>query len=343
MLIFYYYYFQDNYDNQCETDAIKSEINNEKQNSFEKLIDEAKKELEKQKLQLVNKSLNIESILQRQNSINDVDGQSSLADSSFNNNNENLSQNEIELQENLTNINVEIDLKERLIVELEEQKSQFNLMKYYYEEKLDVLNDRMHKIESERDNIIDNYSKFNQTIGNDEKIKKVKIDYELKLKNLSQEIQKYTNLKQKHQQMLKQQQENEKQIEQMNRELVEMKKFKIKLLKQLKVETTKYKSDEKNYLKEIQSLKRDHAKKDSQIRNLNEENKRKCVILKRKQEQIQALSKQQRQIFTNKVNRMASSLMVPSTNTSNSSYTQKLNQFKWQHIENKVSYYRQLY
>ena len=317
---------------------VKIEINNEKQNSFEKLIDEAKKELEKQKLQLVNKSLNIENILQQQqqNNINDIDGQQSS--NNVVDENQNLSQNEFELQENLTNINVEIDLKERLIVELEEQKSQFNLMKYYYEEKLDVLNDRMHKIESERDNIIDNYSKFNQSVGNDEKIKKVKIDYELKLKNLSQEIQKYTNLKQKHQQMLKQQQENEKQIEQMNRELVEMKKFKIKLLKQLKVETTKYKSDEKNYLKEIQTLKRDHAKKDSQIRNLNEENKRKCVILKRKQEQIQALSKQQRQIFTNKVNRMASNLMVPSTNTStNSSYSQKLNQFKWQNIENNVS------
>jgi kinesin family member 21 len=318
--------------------VVKIEINNEKQNSFEKLIDEAKKELEKQKLQLVNKSLNIENILQQQqqNNINDIDGQQSS--NNVVDENQNLSQNEIELQENLTNINVEIDLKERLIVELEEQKSQFNLMKYYYEEKLDVLNDRMHKIESERDNIIDNYSKFNQSVGNDEKIKKVKIDYELKLKNLSQEIQKYTNLKQKHQQMLKQQQENEKQIEQMNRELVEMKKFKIKLLKQLKVETTKYKSDEKNYLKEIQTLKRDHAKKDSQIRNLNEENKRKCVILKRKQEQIQALSKQQRQIFTNKVNRMASNIMVPSTNTStNSSYSQKLNQFKWQNIENNVS------
>jgi hypothetical protein len=318
--------------------VVKIEINNEKQNSFEKLIDEAKKELEKQKLQLVNKSLNIENILQQQqqNNINDIDGQQSS--NNVVDENQNLSQNEFELQENLTNINVEIDLKERLIVELEEQKSQFNLMKYYYEEKLDVLNDRMHKIESERDNIIDNYSKFNQSVGNDEKIKKVKIDYELKLKNLSQEIQKYTNLKQKHQQMLKQQQENEKQIEQMNRELVEMKKFKIKLLKQLKVETTKYKSDEKNYLKEIQTLKRDHAKKDSQIRNLNEENKRKCVILKRKQEQIQALSKQQRQIFTNKVNRMASNLMVPSTNTStNSSYSQKLNQFKWQNIENNVS------
>ncbi len=248
-----------------------------------------------------------------------------------------VNQNEFEIQENLTNINVEIDLKERLIVELEEQKNQFNLMKYYYEEKLDVLNERMHKIEFERDNIIDNYSKLNNNLVNDEKIKKIRLDYELKLKNLSQEIQKYTNLKQKHQQMLKQQHENEKQIEQMNKEVVEMKKFKIKLIKQLKFETNKYKSDEKNYLKEIQTLKRDHAKKDSQIRNLNEENKRKCVILKRKQEQITALSKQQRQVYVNKTNRMTSSLIIPSSSNGASTYAQKINQYKWQNIENNVS------
>ena len=293
----------------------------------------------------MNKSINIEAILQQQQSTNNDtefklnNNKSSsklsllICDSTTRCND--LSQNEIELQENLTNINVEIDLKERLIVELEEQKNQFNLMKYYYEEKLDVLNERMHKIESERDNIIENYTKFNQNLANDEKIKKVKLDYELKLKNLSQEIQKYTNLKQRHQQMVKQQQENEKQIDQMTKELVEMKKFKIKLLKQLKMETTKYKSDEKNYLKEIQSLKRDHAKKDSQIRNLNEDNKRKAVILKRKQEQIQALSKQQRQMYVNKANKMASSLIIPST-TNGSTYAQKLNQYKWQNIENNV-------
>lgn len=275
---------------------------------------------------------------QSSSSINDINSLFETFNETANNENS-LSQNEIELQENLTNINVEIDLKERLIVELEKQKSQFNLMKYYYEEQLDVLNDRMHKIETERDSIIDNFSKSNQSgVAIEDKIKKVKCDYELKLKNLSQEIQKYTNLKQKHQQMLKQQQENEKQIEQMNNELVEMKRFKIKLIKQLKVETTKYKSDEKNFRKEIQSLKRDHAKKDSQIRNLNEENKRQSAILKRKQEELQALSKQRRQVLTNKVNRMASNLMVPSTiNGGAGTYAQKLNQFKWQNIENNVN------
>ena len=41
--------------------------------------------------------------------------------------------------------------------------------------------------------------------------------------------------------MVKQQHENEKQMEQLNKELIEMKKFKVKLLKQLKTETNKIK------------------------------------------------------------------------------------------------------
>ena len=59
-------------------------------------------------------------------------------------------------------------------------------MKYYYDKKLDVLNDRMHKIEVEHDNIIENYTKLNHNVVNVEKIKKIKLEYELKLKNLSQ-------------------------------------------------------------------------------------------------------------------------------------------------------------
>ncbi len=132
-----------------------------------------------------------------------------------------------QLQENLTNLDVEIDLKQRLVAELEMQKKNYDKMKCHYEEKLLLLHDRIGKIEEERDKVLSNITRLNQDHKYDDQIRKVKGDYELKIKNLHFEIQKYSTLKQKHSQMLKIQTENEKQLQHLANDLVEMKKLKV--------------------------------------------------------------------------------------------------------------------
>jgi hypothetical protein len=132
-----------------------------------------------------------------------------------------------QLQENLTNLQVEIDLKQRLVNELEVQKKNYDKMKHHYEEKLLLLHDRIGKIEDERDRVLSNITRLNQDNRYDDQIRKVKNDYEVKIKNLQYEIQKYSNLKQKHSQMVKMQIDNEKQLQQLANELLEMKKLKV--------------------------------------------------------------------------------------------------------------------
>lgn len=126
---------------------------------------------------------------------------------------------------------------------------------------------------------------------NDELIKKIKLEYELKIKSLQSDLNKYEQIKSKNQQMIKNALESEKQLQQLRKEIVDMKKLKVKLMNQLREETQKSKQDEQRRMKEIAILKRDHLKKDNQIKSLEAEKRCRDIVLKRKQEQIQALRK----------------------------------------------------
>lgn len=87
--------------------------------------------------------------------------------------------------------------------------------------------------------------------------------------------------------MLKNALETEKQLEQLRKEIVDMKKLKVKLMNQLKDETHKSKMEEQRRQREIAALKRDHLRKDNQIRSLEAEKRCREIVLKRKQEEIQ--------------------------------------------------------
>lgn len=91
--------------------------------------------------------------------------------------------------------------------------------------------------------------------------------------------------------MLKNALETEKQLEQLRKEIIDMKKLKVKLMNQLREESLKSKQEEQKRMREIAILKRDHLKKDNQIKSLEAEKKCREIVLKRKQEQIQALRK----------------------------------------------------
>jgi hypothetical protein len=111
------------------------------------------------------------------------------------------------------------------------------------------------------------------------------------LRHLQTDLAKYEQIKSKNSQMLKNALESEKQLEQLRKEIIDMKKLKVKLMNQLREESSKNKLEEQKRQREIAVLKRDHLKKDNQIKSLEAEKKCREIVLKRKQEQIQALRK----------------------------------------------------
>lgn len=130
-------------------------------------------------------------------------------------------------------------------------------------------------------------AKLNQDNKYDDQIRKIKVEYEVKLRTLQTDLAKYEQIKTKNAQMLKNALETEKQLEQLRKEIVDMKKLKVKLMNQLKDETHKSKMEEQRRQREIAALKRDHLRKDNQIRSLEAEKRCREIVLKRKQEEIQ--------------------------------------------------------
>ncbi len=143
-------------------------------------------------------------------------------------------------------------------------------------------------IEEERERLIANMSE-NDTSKYDEQVRRIRTDYELKIQALQSEVNKYQRIKLKNAEMLKNNLNTEKELVQLNKEVLDMKRLKVKLINQLKDEAIRFKREEQNRIREIATLKREHLKKDSQIKVLESEKKCKEVILKRKQEQLQAL------------------------------------------------------
>ena len=216
--------------------------------------------------------------------------------------------NQLKLQAEINTLGFEIDLKRRLIGELETNNKNLEKMKNYYEDKLSLLHNKIKQIEEERDKVI---NQIDYTTSNDDQIKKIRLDYELKLQSLQSDIHKYQQIKHKNAEMLKQAQENERNLQQLNREVLDMKKLKVKLMNQLKDESNKFKKEEQNRMREIATLKRDHLKKDSQIKFLEAEKRCKEIVLKRKQEQLQAL----RRNNTTRLSDKASGKHVPNPTT----------------------------
>ncbi len=129
----------------------------------------------------------------------------------------------------------------------------------------------------------------NDTSKYEEQVRRVRADYELKIQALQSEVNKYQRIKSKNAEMLKNTLNTEKELVQLNKEVLDMKRLKVKLMNQLKDEALRFKREEQNRKREIATLKREHLKKDSQIKVLESEKRCKEVVLKRKQEQLQAL------------------------------------------------------
>lgn len=58
------------------------------------------------------------------------------------------------MQQDLADLQCEISIKERLVEELENSQKRIQLLKVHYEEKLKLLQNRIHDTEMERDRVL---------------------------------------------------------------------------------------------------------------------------------------------------------------------------------------------
>ncbi|XP_006888268.1 PREDICTED: kinesin-like protein KIF21A isoform X4 [Elephantulus edwardii] len=163
-------------------------------------------------------------------------------------------------QADLANITCEIAIKQKLIDELENSQKRLQTLKRQYEEKLMMLQHKIRDTQLERDQVLQNLGSVESY--SEEKAKKVKSEYEKKLQAMNKELQRLQTAQKEHARLLRNQSQYEKQLRKLQQDVTEMKKTKVRLMKQMKEEQEKARLTESRRNREIAQLKKDQRKRD---------------------------------------------------------------------------------
>lgn len=186
----------------------------------------------------------------------------------------------------------DIDVKQRLIQELELSQRRLQTMKQHYEDKLSQLQARIRDTQEERDKVL--LSLQQQPTPPTEKVKKLRDEYEKKLANMQKEMRLLQSAKKEHARLLKNQSQNESRLRGLRNELSEMKRAKVKLLNKMREEAQRHKENELRRNREIAQLRKESRRHANVIRTLEADKRMKEVVLRRKQEEVTALRKRDR-------------------------------------------------
>ena len=206
------------------------------------------------------------------------------------------------MEENLADLAEEISIKQKLVEELEKSQKKILAMKQQYEEKLNLLNNQIQVTSDERDKVMDSLKKKGDGKNNKDEIKAKSDHYTKKLKTMEQEMKRLKSAQREHDRLAKTNKDNEKHLKHMQTELTQMKKNKVKLMRQLKEDTARNKKLELKKQQEIIKLQRDKQKQVTTIKKLQMEQKTKEMVLKRKQEEIKMMKKQKNAMSIKKKN-----------------------------------------
>lgn len=186
----------------------------------------------------------------------------------------------------------DIDVKQRLIQELELSQRRLQTMKQHYEDKLTQLQARIRDTQEERDKVLSSLQL--QSSPPTEKVKKLRDEYEKKLSSMQKEVRLLQSAKKEHARLLKSQSQNENRLRGLRNELADMKRAKVKLLNKMREEAQRHKENELRRNREIAQLRKESRKNANMIRTLEADKRMKEVVLRRKQEEVTALRRRDR-------------------------------------------------
>lgn len=244
------------------------------------LIKKAKQDLEKEKKLLNRKSLEIDNdAVIEADSENDTESESD--EKELHN----------ELKDELITLTNDIDMKQKLIDELELSQRRMQTMRQHYEDKLMQLQQKIENTQEERDKVLHSYSVHSEP---SDKIKKVKDEYTKKLSDMQKELRRLQAAQKEHARLVRSQSQYENQLKSYKNEVLEMKRAKVRLINKMKEETQKHKESEQRRIREIAQLKKETRKNANVIKTMQNEQKIRDQVLKRKQEEVSVLRKNQR-------------------------------------------------
>ncbi|TMS19808.1 hypothetical protein E3U43_004129 [Larimichthys crocea] len=190
-------------------------------------------------------------------------------------------------QADLADLTCEIEIKQKLIDELENSQRRLLMLKLQYEEKLILLQNKIRDTQLERDRVLQNLmSMENYT---EEKANRIKQEYEKRLKEMNRDLLKLQAAQKEHARLLKNQGRYERELKKLQLEVNEMKKAKVTLMKQMKEEQQRRRMVEAKRNREIAQLKKEQRRQEYQIRALESQKRQQELVLRRKTQEVTAL------------------------------------------------------
>lgn len=200
----------------------------------ERVIDVAKKELEREREQLMSRSL--PGFTAAAGDALSMNNQSFDNDESDSNSESESEDNDGEMQAELNDLSSDIELKTKLIEQLELSHQRMQIMRQHYEEKLNVLNSKIVNTQRERDQVLSNLSNNGNGIagvaggpGANDKMKKVRDEYERKLSDMQKELRKLQYAQKEHMRQQRELQAQDNQLRGLKNELYELKSAKVNI------------------------------------------------------------------------------------------------------------------
>ncbi|XP_034548995.1 kinesin-like protein KIF21B isoform X2 [Notolabrus celidotus] len=213
-------------------------------------------------------------------------------------------------QADLADLTCEIEIKQKLIDELENSQRRLLMLKLQYEEKLILLQNKIRDTQLERDRVLQNLmSMENYT---EEKANRIKQEYEKRLKEMNRDLLKLQAAQKEHARLLKNQGRYERELKKLQGEVNDMKKAKVTLMKQMKEEQQRRRMVEAKRNREIAQLKKEQRRQEYQIRALESQKRQQEQVLRRKTQEVTAL----RRLAKPMTDRVAGRVTRWNTNTS---------------------------
>uniref|UniRef100_A0A452IBP5 Kinesin motor domain-containing protein n=1 Tax=Gopherus agassizii TaxID=38772 RepID=A0A452IBP5_9SAUR len=192
----------------------------------------------------------------------------------------------VNFQADLADLTCEIEIKQKLIDELENSQRRLQTLKHQYEEKLILLQNKIRDTQLERDRVLQNLSTME--CYTEEKANKIKADYEKRLKEMNRDLQKLQAAQKEHARLLKNQSRYERELKKLQAEVAEMKKAKVALMKQMREEQQRRRLLETKRNREIAQLKKEQRRQEFQIRALESQKRQQEIVLRRKTQEVRA-------------------------------------------------------
>ncbi|XP_046812560.1 kinesin-like protein KIF21B isoform X3 [Lucilia cuprina] len=195
----------------------------------------------------------------------------------------------------LEDVNCDIEIKSKLIEQLELSHKRMDLMKQHYEDKLMLLSSKILNTQKERDGVL---ASIGSTPENqkDDKINKIRDQYERKIGSMRNEMKKLQQAQREHSRQQLDMISQETKLRNLRSQLNELKMIKVKLVRTIAEQSNRHKLEENLKKREIAQLQKEYRKQENAVRSLKAKMEAKDQILKRRTEEVSSLRRSQRSI-----------------------------------------------